>query len=77
MHRNTKHEVFLWYFFAGKKEFLKNLIKVKYRFFENSFFLATITESNDLDYSLRNAPSVNVFKQNVLNFIRLSPNKVF
>ena len=32
-------------------------IKVKHRFFENSFFRATITEWNDLDYSLRNAPS--------------------
>ena len=32
-------------------------IKLKHRFFENSFFPATITEWNDLDYSLRNAPS--------------------
>ena len=52
-------------------------IKVKHRFFENSFFLAIITEWNDLDHSLRNAPSINVFKQNVLKFIRLGPNKVF
>ena len=52
-------------------------IKVKHRFFENSFFPATITEWNDLDYSLRNAPSINVFKKNILKFIRLGPNKVF
>ena len=52
-------------------------IKVKHRFFENSFFPATITEWNDLDYSLRNPPSINVFKQNILKFIRLGPNKVF
>ena len=54
-------------------------IKVKHRFFENSFFLATITEWKDLDHLLRNAPSINqnVFKQNVLKFIRLGPNKVF
>ena len=52
-------------------------IKVKQRFFENSFFPATKTEWNDLDYSLRNAPSINVFKQNILKFIRLSPNKGF
>ena len=50
-------------------------IKVKHRFFENSFFPATITEWNHLDYSLRNAPSVNVFKKNILKFIRLGPNK--
>ena len=52
-------------------------IKVKHRFFENSFFPATITEWNDLDCSLRNAPSINVFKKNILKFIRLGPNKVF
>ena len=34
-------------------------IKVKHRFFENSFFI---------DYSLRNAPSINVFKENILKF---------
>ena len=52
-------------------------VKAKHRFFENSFFPATLSEWNDLDYSLRNAPSINVFKQNILKFIRLSPNKVF
>ena len=50
---------------------------MKHRFFENSFFPATITEFNDLDYSLRNAPSINVLKQNILKFIRLGPNKKF
>ena len=50
---------------------------VKHRFFENSFLPATITEWNDLDYSLRNASSINVFKKNILKFIRLGPNKVF
>ena len=52
-------------------------IKVKHGFFENSFFPATTTEWNDLDYLLSNASSINVFKQNVLKFIRLSPNNVF
>ena len=47
-------------------------IKVKHRFFENSFFPATITEWNDLDYSLRNAPFINVFKENISKFIRLN-----
>ena len=41
---------------------------MKHRFFKNSFFPKTITELNDLDYSLRNAPST---------FIILSANKVF
>ena len=52
-------------------------IKVIHWFFENSFFTATITEWNDLDNSLRDAPSNNVFKQNILKFIRLGPNKGF
>ena len=53
-------------------------INVKHRFFENSFFPETITEWNDLDYSLGNAPSINVFKKNILKyFIHLGPNKVF
>ena len=52
-------------------------IKVKHRFFENSFFPASTTECNDLDYSLCNAPSISVFKKNVSKFIRLGPNKDF
>ena len=52
-------------------------IKVKHKFFENSFFPTTITEWNDLDYSLRNAPSVNVFEKNISKFIRLGPGKDF
>ena len=52
-------------------------IKVKHSFFGNSFLPATITEWDDLDHLLRSAPSINVFKQNVLKFIRFGPNKVF
>ena len=44
---------------------------------KNSLFYATITEWNDLDYSLSNAPSINVLKQNIFKFIRLGPNNVF
>ena len=47
------------------------IMKMKHKFFKNSFFPATITEWNDLDYSLRSATSINVFKQNILKFIRL------
>ena len=42
-------------------------IKVKHRCFENSFFRPTITERNDLYYSLRNASFINVFKQNIFS----------
>ena len=50
---------------------------MNHRFFESSFFAATITEWNDLDYYLRNTPSINVLKPNILKFIRLGPNKIF
>ena len=48
----------------------------KRKFFEDSFFPAALTEWNVLDYFLRNVPSINVFKQNIFEFIRLCPNKV-
>ena len=31
---------------------------------------------NNLNHSLRNAPTVRTFEQNILKFIRLRPNKV-
>ena len=40
-------------------------------------FASTIIEWNNLDYHLRNAPSISVYKQNILKFIRLGPNKVY
>ena len=52
------------------------IIKLKHRFFENSFFSADATEWNDLDFSLRNASSVNIFKQNVLKLILLGPDQI-
>ena len=36
-----------------------------------------IIEWNNLDYYLRNAPSISAFKRNILNIIRLSPNKAY
>ena len=39
--------------------------------------LHCISEWNNLDYSLRNTHSTNVFKQNILKLIRLGPYKVF
>ena len=41
------------------------------------FFPDTITDWNDLDYSVRNAPSISVFRQDILNFTCLATNKVF
>ena len=49
---------------------------MKHRFFENSFFSATIIKWNNLDYSRCNAPSINAFKQIILKFIRLGPNNI-
>ena len=46
-------------------------------FFKSSFFPSAIIEWNNLDYHSRNTPSISVFKQNILKFIRLGPNKVY
>ena len=50
---------------------------MKHRFFKSFFFPSTIIKWNILDYHLRNGPSISVFKQNILKFIRLGPNKVY
>ena len=52
------------------------LFRGKHGFFKISFFPSTIIEWNNLDYHLRNAPSISVFKQSILQFISLGPNKV-
>ena len=46
------------------------IIHVKQIFLENSFFSVTITEWSDFDYSLCNASSITVFKQNISKFIQ-------
>ena len=53
------------------------LIKKKHNFFKNSFFPSAIIEWNNLDPNLRNCKSISVFKEKILNFIRLSPNSFF
>ena len=58
---NDQSPLYLYNLIPAKTP-LRNLkeiptIKLNHRFFENSFFPATITEWNDLDYSLRSAPS--------------------
>ena len=53
------------------------LFRVKHGFFKRSFFPSTIIELNNLEYYLRNAPSFSGFKQNILKFVRLGPEKVY
>ena len=58
---NDQSPLYLYNLIPAKTP-LRNLkeiptIKLNHRFFENSFFSATITEWNDLDHSLRSAPS--------------------
>ena len=48
--------------------------KTKHNFFKNSFFPLVIIEWNKLDHSLRRCNSYNVFKSNILKFIRPSLN---
>ena len=50
------------------------LIKTKHNFFRNSFFPSAIIQWNNLDPNLRNSKSISVFKEKILNFIRISPN---
>ena len=44
-------------------------------FYKNSFFPSTIIEWNKLDSYLRNSESFGIFKNNILKFIRLKPNR--
>ena len=51
--------------------------KVKYSFFKNTFFPSIIIEWNKLDPKIQNAPSLNIFKKNILKFIRRTANNMF
>ena len=53
------------------------LFHTKHNFFKNSFFPSTVNEWNTLNPNLRSATSLNVFKMNLLKFIRPFPNSVF
>ena len=46
----------------------------KHNFFKNSFFPSTIIEWNKLDLTLRKYDSFNIFKKEILKFIRPSSN---
>ena len=51
--------------------------KVKHSFFKNIFFPSVILEWNKLDPEIQNAPSHNIFKKNILKFIRPTTNNIF
>ena len=51
--------------------------KIKHSFFKTTFFPSVIIEWNKLDPEIQNAPSLNIFKKNVLKFIRPTANNIF
>ena len=51
--------------------------KTRHNFFKDFFFPAVISEWNNLDVNIRNSSSVNVFKKELLKFIRLVPNSTY
>ena len=53
------------------------LFKTKQNFFKNSFFPSVVIEWNNLDHNIRNVGSFSAFKNNILKFIRPTPNNAF
>ena len=51
--------------------------KVKHSFFKNTFFPSVIIEWNKLDPEIQIAPSLNIFKRNILKFIRPTAKNIF
>ena len=49
-------------------------INAKHDFFMNTFFHSIIIEWNKLDWEIKNSESIEIFKNRILSFIRLSPN---
>ena len=50
---------------------------IKHNFFKNSFLPSSVIEWNNLDKSIRSSESLALFKKNILQFIRLTPNRTF
>ena len=50
---------------------------VRHTFFRNSYFRYIATEWNNLDKRIRTSESFSIFKKNILQFIRPSPNSIF
>ena len=55
----------------------RHVVNVPSLSFKHSFFPSAISKWNKLDPSLRNSASYNVLKNNILKFVRPSPNKIF
>ena len=51
--------------------------KTRHNFFKNSFFPVVISEWNSLNIDIRNSSSINVFKKELLKFIRPEPNSTY
>ena len=51
--------------------------KTRHNFFKDSFFPAVISEWNSLNINIRNSSSINVFKKELLKFIRPEPNSTY
>ena len=51
--------------------------KIRHNFLKNSFFPSVISEWNKLDLEICSSASLEIFKNDLLNFIRPNPNSVF
>ena len=51
--------------------------KNRHNFFKDWFFPAVISEWNSVDINIRNSSSINVFKKELLKFIRPEPKSTY
>ena len=51
--------------------------KTRHNFFKDAFFPAGISEWNSLNINIQNSSSINVFKKELLKFIRPEPNSTY
>ena len=51
--------------------------KTRHNFLKDSFFPVVISQWNSLDVNIRNSSSINVFKKELLKFIRPVPNSTY
>ena len=56
---------------------LQEVLKVRHNFFKDSCFPAVISEWNSLNIDIRDSSSINVFKKELLKFIRPEPNSTY
>ena len=51
--------------------------ETRHNFFKDSFFPAVLSEWNSLNINIRNSSSVNIFKKELLKFIRPEANSTY